>query len=68
MEVVQYNKVKGWNILGVRDKDTDPVQGYIVRFIGESGIETRVACKPEELKELGNGCFEAIKQFGEEKP
>ena len=62
MEVVQY-----WNILGVRDKDTDPVQGYIVRFIGVSGVETRVACKPEELKELGNGCLEAIKQFSQEE-
>ncbi len=59
MEVVDYDKISDFNILIVRERADTPPQGYILRFAGESGRETRICCSPEELKGLGNACLNA---------
>ncbi len=57
MEIVDYDKTKHWDILTIRAQPDSPPQGYIIRFAGESGKETRICCTPEELKRLGDACL-----------
>ncbi len=61
MEIVDYDKTKHWNILTIRDKPENPPQGYILRFEGESGKETRICCTPEELRSLSEGVQNVLK-------
>jgi hypothetical protein len=63
MEVVDYDKIKNWNIRPVQDNPDHTPHGYIISFIGESGRETRIACSPEELKPLSSGLLKALEQF-----
>lgn len=60
MEIVDYDKTRNWDILIVKDSHNPdyPPQGFILRFAGESGRETRICCTPEELKSLGDACRE----------
>ncbi len=57
MEIVDYDKTKSWDILIIREKPESSPQGFILRFVGESGKETRICCTPEELKRLGDACL-----------
>ncbi len=58
MEIVDYDKTRNWEIMTIKNKDQLP-QGFILKFIGESGKETRICCTPEELMVLKQG-FEAV--------
>ncbi len=58
MEIVDYDKTRNWEILTIKDPEDFP-QGFIIKFIGESGKETRICCTVEELRELKSG-FEAV--------
>ncbi len=62
MEIVDYDKTKQWDILIVRDKPENPPQGFMLRFAGVSGKETRICCTPEELEGLGNACLNVCKE------
>lgn len=57
MEIVDYDKTKHFEIMTVRDNsdETAKIQGYILRFVGESGKETRICCTPVELRTLVDG-------------
>ncbi len=55
MEIVDYDKTKHWEIMTIRDKPGGCIQGYILRFVGESGKETRLCCSPDELRSLVEG-------------
>jgi hypothetical protein len=60
MEIVDYDKTKHWDILIIRDKPESPPQGFIFRFVGESGKETRICCTPDELQELKSGITQVL--------
>lgn len=60
MEIVDYDKTKRCDILIVKGSEESLPQGFILKFIGESGRETRICCTPQELKELIKQCLNAI--------
>lgn len=61
MEIVDYDKTKHWEIMTIRDQPGGSIQGYILRFVCESGRETRICMTPEELQQHVNGCQEVLK-------
>jgi hypothetical protein len=66
MEIVDYDKTKHWDIMIIKGSaerllPDGVIQGYILRFVGESGKETRICCSPEELKRLGEACLDVTK-------
>jgi len=54
MEVVDYDKSKGWDIVTVKD-DAGKKQGFIIRIQGESNREIKIICTPDELRSLMQG-------------
>ncbi len=58
MEIVNYEKTRNWEIMTIADADKNP-QGFIIKFIYESGRETKICCTPAELRELKEG-FETV--------
>ncbi len=52
MEIVDYDKIKGWEINKVTEVVGGTPKGFIVRLVGESGKETKIMCSPAELMEL----------------
>ncbi len=66
MEIVDYDKTKQWNILTIRGNPETHlpngiIEGFILRFVGESGKETRICCTPEELRSLSEGFQNVLK-------
>lgn len=58
MEIVDYDKTRNWEIMIIKGEGNTH-QGFILKFIGESGRETRICCTPAELRELIEG-FETV--------
>ncbi len=63
MEIVDYDKTRNWEIMTIKaGADAEGfIQGFILKFIGESGKETRICCAPDELRELNRGIETVLK-------
>jgi hypothetical protein len=66
MEMVDYDTIKNCEVSAISAGKGYAVQGFIVRFVGESGVEKRICCSPEELAGLVSVFQEALEK--EKKP